>query len=153
MSITVEIHPSVEAALKKHLTDTVKVSLEQFKKDLTDYLNRRKRPWYMGRDFPLNRPDSAVKADLRHMHVFTPIDKDRNPRTVDDWLYIDIPSKKVRFQNKRTSDTWVIYCFGFSDNQKCCVVGFADPTAHDDCERVTYVGKFSDIADDFRQNN
>lgn len=149
MAVTVEIHPQVLAELEKHLTNTIQTDLESFKKDLAAYLEEERTPWYFGKDFPLTRPPAVKQACLMHLHVYTPVDKNGNPRTKEEWSFANIPQKRVRRQIARTSDTWVIYCRHIMDRSRVQVVGFADPNAHEACEKATYALGFADLAEEF----
>lgn len=122
-------------------------SKDELEADLLKYFDRIKNPWYFGRDVRMDIPDSAIKAELWHMHLFTPFFKDGSPRTEEQWKF---EGKRTCRQYYRTSDRWLIYTRGFMDSERYCVVGIADPTAHKSCNSPAYMDKFVQAAESFK---
>lgn len=95
---------------------------KQYKnKELTEFLTYK-----FGKDVSYNRPQSAVHAELRHVHI-VPIN-----------------------HNGNTSDRCLVYTTGFTDNNAFLILAIFEPNAHELSRSTVRMAKLADIAENFR---
>lgn len=80
----------------------------------------------MGKDVPFHYPQSAVMAELQHVHI------------------MPIESKS------HTSDEFIVYTRGFSDPDKYLILAILSPNAHEQSRNVLLMSAMADVAEHFR---
>ncbi|KEQ17484.1 type II toxin-antitoxin system YafO family toxin [Endozoicomonas numazuensis] len=103
--------------------------------DFKAYKISGRRPDYFGRDVPFEFPNSALQAELQHIHL-----KDSSSRS---WNLKSISYGK-------TSNTALIYCTGFFDRNKYLLLGFLENAHETYTNNRHYLPGLADIAEDFR---
>lgn len=95
---------------------------KQYKtKQQTDFLSYK-----FGKDVSYNRPQSAVQAELQHVHI-VPIN-----------------------HNGNTSDRCLVYTTGFTDDNAFLMLTMFEPNAHELSRNTIRMVKLADIAEIFR---
>ncbi|MFT4926854.1 MAG: mRNA interferase YafO, partial [Phenylobacterium sp.] len=79
-----------------------------------------------GKDVSYNRPQSAIYAELRHVHL-VPISRRGN-----------------------TSDRCLVYTSGFTDNNAFLLLAILEPNAHELSRSMLRMANLADIAEKFR---
>lgn len=90
-------------------------------------------PGYLGKDVPYDRPDSAKKAGLQHIHLAD------NNQPWPDW----VP------QGARTSDKHLVYCEHYFCPGVFLFVAVLEPNAHDLANDSQIMITLSQIAEKF----
>ena len=80
-----------------------------------------------GKDVTYNRPQSAVDAELSHVHL-------------------------LRLEStKNTSDRFLVYSRGFNDSDCYLVIAILEPNAHSISRNNLIMSQLAQIAENFRQ--
>lgn len=103
-------------------------------KQFKEYKSTGVLPSIFGRDVTYDRPDSAKKADLSHIHI-----SERNGWEV----------KVIQF--RRTSDIHLIYCRGFKDINAYLLIAVIE-NAHEKARNINFMINLSEIAERFRKD-
>lgn len=88
-----------------------------------------------GRDVPFEFPGFAYEAGLRHIHL-------KDAPSSKNWHL-----KKIQFH--RTSDTALVYCEGYLNNNNYLLLGFLE-NAHATYRETEYLRRLSVMAEKFR---
>jgi hypothetical protein len=113
-------------------------ALDDMKSDLVSYFesNRAVAPCYLGKDAPFKRPENITDAELHHIHMF-----------------VDGVSCKSRWNQKNTSDTYIVYTFGYMNEEAYQVIDIIGENAHEVCRSDSRMRDYKVHAEDFRDKN
>ncbi|WP_345868100.1 type II toxin-antitoxin system YafO family toxin [Shewanella algae] len=138
---TVTYEPGLEAHFEQHGFD-----LKQLTQDLVIYFssNKQQRPPYLGKDAPFFRPDNVSEHEVHHIHMFV-----QGITDPQNWSGAYNP-------NKRTSDSYLVYTYGYFEESSYRVLGFVEKDAHQKCrtnqDGYRLVRDFMYAADKFRKS-
>jgi hypothetical protein len=111
--------------------------LSALSKDLKLYFdtNRAKKPKYIGKDTPYTRPAQISESEIHHIHIF-----------------VEGISCPHAWNTARTSDSYIVYTFGYFDEDAIRVIDFLSKDAHDRSKENNYslMRKYKTVADRFR---
>ncbi len=131
--------------IQRELTEP---QLAQLLEEFEHYLVTGDSSGYFGRDYPFERPPSAVDAGLEHLHVHPNFIKGLPVTPLTNNL------KTWRIKGRahdRRSDTFLIYCQGLRSPDNFMLIAFLKENAHKIVNSVTALGLLSDIAEAFRR--
>jgi len=104
-------------------------NIKNLAKDFKQYKTKQHTTFLtykFGKDVSYNRPQSAVQAELQHVHI-VPINNNGN-----------------------TSDRCLVYTTGFTDNNAFLMLTIFEPNAHELSRNTLRMAKLADIAENFR---
>lgn len=142
--MAIKIH-TAERISKVLTEDQLNLLIQEF----TKYWETGKFRPYFGRDYPFDYPNSALEAELSHIHVHpnilsgAPVNASNN--LLKRWRLNSSDQRHV------TSDTWLIYCQGQKDWDNVLFVAFWKERAHEYGNKTTLVGMLADEAIEFRK--
>jgi mRNA interferase YafO len=113
------------------------VDLSALKKDFRQYKESGIPPGNFGRDAQYNHPNALPivrQEKVAHIHLEEP----------------DTPWRVKTVQFNRTSDTHLIYCRGFSDENCYLLMALLSPNAHDQAWNNTIMYNLGKMAEQFR---
>jgi len=131
MEVSLTFSASLEAGMKKIGHD-----LEPLEKDLKTYFTTQEKPSYLGKDAPFFRPDNIEESEVHHLH-----------------LYIEGISCPNKWEKNKTSDSYIVYTFGYMNEESHYVFAMIHDKAHDKCKDYSYMRSLKHMADEFRDNN
>lgn len=134
MKVTV----TFEDKLYDTFSDKKVADLNALEQDLTNYFSSSKssRPDYIGKDVPFERPDNITDVELHHIH-----------------FYVDNVSCKSTWSQKSTSDSYIVYTYGFMNEEAYHVVDIIGDNAHQACKDYCLMRTYKVIAENFRNKN
>jgi hypothetical protein len=111
--------------------------LELLEKDLTTYFssNKSKRPYYLGKDAPYLDPSHVQESEIHHIHIF-----------------VDGISCPHHWSAAKTSNSYIVYTFGWDNEEAYHVIDFLSEDAHIKSRANNYslIIKYKVVADKFR---
>ena len=113
------------------------LDLEPLKADLEGYFgDENKKPDYLGKDVRYSRPEGIEDSELHHVHI-----------------YVDGVSCKDTWKYSKTSNSYIVYTFGFFEEDHYHVVAFLDEKAHEKCRNDSFMRDLKKVADNFRDQH
>ena len=134
MNVRVLHHKSLEAGFTHEGLD-----LAALKKDFKQYKDTNIPPSNFGRDAEYNHPNtlpSVRQEKVAHIHLEEP----------------DKPWDVHAVQFNKTSDTHLVYCRGFHDENCYLLMALLTPDAHEQARNRTIMYKLAKMAEKFRNN-
>jgi hypothetical protein len=112
--------------------------LDAIQSDLVSYFesNKAVAPNYLGKDAPFTRPENITDVELHHIH-----------------MYIDGVSCKGTWSQQNTSDSYIVYTFGYMDVEAYQVIDIIGDGAHEACRKKSLMTTYKLHAEDFRNKN
>ncbi|MDH0447079.1 type II toxin-antitoxin system YafO family toxin [Shewanella sp. GD04112] len=111
--------------------------LTQLKEDLELYFNseKTKRVAYLGKDAPYRDPSHVQDSEIHHIHIFV-----KGISCPDTW------------NAAKTSNSYIVYTFGYFDEDAIRVIDFLSEKAHERSRANNYslIIKYKVVADNFR---
>src|SRR5690606_19298182 len=101
--------------------------------DFKHYKETDDLPSTFGRDAPFHRPSAARQAELSHIH-----------------LNDGAPWHVRAIQYARTSDTFLVYCPGFTNPDAYALIAIIEPKAHKQSESIDLMNALAEVAEQFR---
>lgn len=111
--------------------------LTTLQSDLETYFssNKLKRPDYLGKDAPYLDPSHVQDSEIHHIHIFV-----KGISCPHDW------------NARRTSNSYIVYTFGYFDEEAVRVIDFLSEEAHQRSRANNYslIIQYKVVADNFR---
>ncbi len=111
--------------------------LTELQTDLETYFgsDKRKRPHYLGKDAPYLDPRQVQDSEIHHIHIFV--------------KGISCPQT---WGAGKTSNSYLVYTFGYFDENAVHVIDFLSEQAHQRSRENNYslIIKYKVVADNFR---
>ncbi|MBU1393018.1 type II toxin-antitoxin system YafO family toxin [Shewanella sp. NKUCC05_KAH] len=111
--------------------------LTQLKNDLELYFSseKTKRAYYLGKDTPYRDPKHVKDSELHHIHIFVK----------------GISCPQI-WGAARTSNSYIVYTFGYFDEDAIHVIDFLSEQAHEKSRANNYslIIQYKVVADNFR---
>lgn len=131
MEVSLQFSASLEAGIKKLGKD-----VDPLKKDLKTYFTTQEKPHYIGKDAPFLRPDNIQDSEVHHLHI-----------------YIEGVSCPDKWERNKTSDSYIVYTYGYMNEEAHYVFAVIHDNAHEKCKDYGYMRGLKQTADDFRNRN
>lgn len=130
-----------QITFEKGIEDELKAQgfeLTALSKDLKLYFdtNRERKPKYIGKDTPYTRPAQISDSEIHHIHI-----------------YVDGISCPHAWNSSRTSNSYLVYTFGYFDEDAIRIIDFLSNDAHELSKANGYslMRKYKTVADRFRE--
>lgn len=132
MVTKVTFEPNLESQLKAR-----GFKLTTLRSDLETYFgtNKLKRPHYLGKDAPYRDPCHVQGSEIHHIHIFV-----KGISCPNDW------------NASKTSNSYIVYTFGYFDEDAIHVIDFLSEEAHERSRANNYslIIDYKIVADNFR---
>jgi mRNA interferase YafO len=128
MGIKISTSSVIEAALPDAELQELVAKFKRYK--LTNVA-----PLEFGRDAPYDRPSAAKAEELQHLHL----------QGRENWTL-----RTVQF--RRTSDTHLVYCYGWKDPSHYLLIAVIED-AHRKANNTLFMLSMTDIAQEFRNDH
>lgn len=128
MGITVSTSAVIEAALPD-------AELQELVFKFKKYKSTKIAPLEFGRDAPYDRPNATKTEEVQHLHL----------QGRESWTLRTI-------QFKRTSDTHLVYCYGWKDPSHYLLIAIIED-AHRKANNTLFMLSMTDIAAEFRNDH
>lgn len=132
MKVTV----TFEDKLLTSFSDKGVLDLKELEQDLYNYFSKSSKASYLGKDGPFNRPDNIREVELHHLH-----------------FYVDTVSCPSKWAEKSTSDSYIVYTYGFMDEEAYRVIDIIGDGAHKKCKNYSLMRDYKFLAEKFRNNS
>tara|TARA_Y100000310_G_scaffold329569_1_gene399681 strand:- start:920 stop:1315 length:396 start_codon:yes stop_codon:yes gene_type:complete len=129
MEVSVEFSAKLEAGIEQY-----GFQLDPLRADLEAYFSGIKKPPYLGKDAPFERPDGIEEAEVHHLHVFV-----EGISCPDTW------------EKKKTSDSYIVYTYGYMNEDAHLIMAIIKDDAHEKCRNHSTMRDFKKVAEDFRE--
>jgi hypothetical protein len=111
--------------------------LDSLKHDIALYFssNKKQKPAYLGKDTPYRDPSHIQDSEIHHIHIFV-----KGISCPNDWA------------SARTSNSYIVYTFGYFNEDASHVIDFLSQQAHERSRANNYslIIKYKVEADSFR---
>lgn len=133
-----KVNITFEEKLYDAFSDKAVVDLDALEQDLSTYFSSSKslRPYYLGKDAPFERPDNIRDTELHHIH-----------------FYVDTVSCHSTWTQGSTSDSYIVYTYGYMNEEAYHVIDIIGNNAHKECRNHSLMRSYKLIAEDFRNKN
>lgn len=146
MPISVAFHPATYEEFFATVDRSHPGLSEKLRSDLEQYLRcgRNEVPTYFGRDAPYTQPQSALNAQLSHIHIKLPPGRFRQ----DVAQYYRTCSA-----NNPGDDAALVYVQGQLEDELFLILAFFFPDAHEKARREPVMRYLSELASEWRSRN
>jgi hypothetical protein len=117
-------------------SDKTVVDLDSLGQDLSNYFSDYSKIPYLGKDTPFERPDNIRDVELHHIH-----------------LYVDTVSCLFTWNQKSTSDSYIVYTYGFMNEDAYHIIDIIGDDAHRRCRDFSLMRKYKYLAEHVRARN
>jgi len=135
----VRVSVSFESKLyANYISEGQKKYLDDLESDLVSYFESNKAivPAYLGKDAPFTRPENITDVELHHIH-----------------MYVEGVSCQSKWSQKNTSNTYIIYTFGYMNEESYQVIDIIGDGAHEACRKDSLMRDYKYHAERFRDKN